>query len=407
MGTEFSGSLETENYVPAGHHEGSYHMILQSKRVWIAGQFVPAQIEMKDQKIVKILPWGTEQCDEDWGNHRIFPGFIDIHTHGAYGFDTNDADPKGLAYWTSHIPEEGVTAFLPTTVTQMPDVLTKAAANVASVIENGYEGAEILGIHFEGPFLDMDYKGAQPPEAIAEPTIAQFRAYQEAAKGWIKYITLSPEHDKDFALTKYCARHGVVVSMGHSSSDYETALMAVANGAASMTHVYNGMTPLHHRKPGLVGAALRIHDLYGEIICDGHHSHPAALGIFFQAKGSERSIMISDSLRVKHAPAGGHYQLGGHDIEVGADGLARLAGSDTIAGSTMAMNQGLRVLIEEAGVPVLTAVHACTLNPARILNVDNRKGKICAGYDADLAILEDDYSVAATYCCGIKAYSKA
>ena len=382
-------------------------MILQSKRVWIAGQFVPAQIEMKDQKIVKILPWGTEQCDEDLENNRILPGFIDIHTHGAYGFDTNDADPKGLAYWTSHIPEEGVTAFLPTTVTQMPDVLTKAAANVASVIENGYEGAEILGIHFEGPFLDMDYKGAQPPEAIAAPTIAQFRAYQEAAKGWIKYITLSPEHDKDFALTKYCARHGVVVSMGHSSSDYETALMAVANGASSMTHVYNGMTPLHHRKPGLVGAALRIHDLYGEIICDGHHSHPAALGIFFQAKGSERSIMISDSLRVKHAPAGGHYQLGGHDIEVGVDGLARLAGSDTIAGSTMAMNQGLRVLIEEAGVPVLTAIHACTLNPARILNVDNRKGKICAGYDADLAILEDDYSVAATYCCGIKAYSRA
>ena len=252
----------------------------------------------------------------------------------------------------------------------------------------------------------MNYKGAQPPEAIAVPTVEQFRIYQEAAKGWIKYITLSPEHDENFTLTKYCASHGVVVSMGHSSSDYETALMAVANGASSMTHVYNGMTPLHHRKPGLVGAALRIHDLYGEIICDGHHSHPAALGIFFQAKGSERSIMISDSLRVKHAPAGGHYQLGGHDIEVGEDGLARLTGTDTIAGSTMAMNQGLRVLIEEAGVPVLTAIHACTLNPARILKADNRKGQICAGYDADLAILEDDYSVAATYCCGIKAYSK-
>ena len=375
-------------------------MILQSKRVWIAGQFVPAQIEMKDQKIVKILPWGTEQCDEDWENNRILPGFIDIHTHGAYGFDTNDADPKGLAYWTSHIPEEGVTAFLPTTVTQMPDVLTKAVANVASVIENGYEGAEILGIHFEGPFLDMDYKGAQPPEAIAAPTIAQFRAYQEAAKGWIKYITLSPEHDKDFALTKYCARHGVVVSMGHSSSDYETALMAVANGASSMTHVYNGMSPFTHRANGLVGAAYRLRTMYGEIICDGNHSTPAALNNYFMSKGPDYAIMISDALMAKGTPVGSKFIFGGNEIEIYPDGSAHLTESGTLAGSTLRLNEGLRILVEEALVPFNYAINSCTINPARCLGVDDRKGAIGVGKDADLVVLDSDYSVLQTYCMG-------
>lgn len=381
-------------------------MILQSKRVWIGGQFLPAQIQTERGKITQIFPWGTKSCDQDWGEDRILPGFIDLHTHGAYGFDTNDGEPEGLKFWTSHIPQEGVTAILPTTVTQMPDVLTKAVANVAEVIEDGYEGAEILGIHFEGPFLDDGYKGAQPPEAIAIPSVRQFQVYQAAAKGWIRYITLSPEHDQDFALTRYCAANGVTVSMGHSSADYETALMAAANGVTSMTHVYNGMTPLHHRKPGLVGAALSIGDLYGEVICDGHHSHLAALRIFFQAKGPDWGLMVTDSLRVKYAPAGGHYQLGGHDIEVGEDGLARLAGTDTIAGSTLRMNQGLRILIEEAQVPAAAAISSCTLNPARCIGVADRKGKLCAGYDADMVVLEEDYEVAATYCGGILAYEK-
>ena len=375
-------------------------MIIQSKRVWIGGQFLPAQIEISEGKIERIYTWGTKPVDVDYENLAILPGFIDIHTHGAYGFDTNDGEPSGLRDWMERIPEEGVTAILPTTVTQMPDVLTKAVANVANVIEEGYKGAEILGIHFEGPYLDMEYKGAQPPEAIAKPVVEQFKMYQAAAKGWIKYITVSPEHDEDFELIRYCASHGVVVSMGHSSATYEEALMGVANGATSMTHVYNGMTPLHHRNPGLVGAAFRIRDIYGEIIGDGHHSHVGALNIFFQTKGRERGILITDSLRAKHCPPGGDYQLGGHDIEIGEDGLARLKGTDTIAGSTLQINRGLRILIEEAGVPVDTAINACTLNPARCLGVDDRKGRICAGYDADLVVLNRDYDVIQTYCRG-------
>jgi N-acetylglucosamine-6-phosphate deacetylase len=376
-------------------------MIIQSKRVWIAGQFVPAQLNVENGKIQAVLPYGQLEADEDHGDKRIVPGFIDVHTHGAYGFDTNDAEPEGLRNWMKKIPQEGVTGILPTTVTQVPEVLSAALANVAAVVEEGYEGAEILGVHFEGPYLDMEYKGAQPPEAIAKATVEQFKMYQEAGNGLIKYITLAPEHDENFALTKYCKETGVVVSMGHSSATYEQVLMAVANGATSMTHVYNGMTPYHHRKPGLVGAALRIRELYGEIIGDGCHSHLAAANNFYQAKGANYAIMVSDSLRAKYCPPGGNYQLGGHDIEIGEDGLARLKGTDTIAGSTLRMNKGLKLMVEEAMVPFEAALNACTINPARCLGVDDRKGRLVAGYDADIVVLEDNYDVCQTYCKGV------
>lgn len=375
-------------------------MVIQSERVWVAGQFIPAALEVEDGKIIRILPHGERAADADYGRKRILPGFIDVHTHGAYGFDTNDAQPEGLRNWMKKIPEEGVTSILPTTVTQLPEVLTRALENVAAVVREGYEGAEILGVHFEGPYLDMEYKGAQPPEAIAKASVEQFRQYQEAADGLIRYITLAPEHDVDFALTRYCKETGVVVSMGHSSATYEQALMGVANGATSMTHVYNGMTPYHHRKPGLVGTAFRVRDMFGEIICDGCHSHLAAMNNYFTAKGRDYAIMITDSLCAKHCAPGGHYELGGHEVEIGEDGLARLAGTDTIAGSTLHMNKGLRILVEEAMIPFDAALNSCTLNPARCLRVDDRKGRIAAGYDADLVVLEDNYDVLQTYCRG-------
>jgi len=382
--------------------KGEGNMILQSRKVWIGGQFLEAQLEISEGKIQAVYPYGTKAVDEDYGCKRVVPGFIDVHTHGAYGFDTNDGEPEGLRDWMRRIPEEGVTGILPTTVTQMPDILTKAVANVAAVVKEGYEGAEILGIHFEGPYLDMEYKGAQPPEAIAEPSVEQFKMYQKAAEGLIKYITLAPEHDQDFALTKYCKKTGVVVSMGHSSATYEQAMMGIANGATSMTHVFNGMTGFHHRKPGLVGAALRVRDIYGEVIGDGCHSHLAALNDYVTAKGRDYTIMISDSLRAKHCPPGGDYELGGHPIEISESGLAYLKGTKTIAGSTLNMNKGLKIMVEEAMIPFDTALNSCTINPARCLGADDRKGKLTAGYDADVVVLEDNYDVCQTYCRGKK-----
>lgn len=375
-------------------------MVIQSKKVWLADQFIPAAIEMNDGKITGVFPYGTKEADVDYGDKRIVPGFIDIHCHGAFGFDTNDANEEGLRAWTKGIVTEGTTSLLATTITQSEEVLTKAVANVAKVMEDGYEGAEILGIHFEGPYLDMVYKGAQPEQHIVKGTIEQFERYQAAAKGNIKYITMATETDDDFELTQYLANNGVVVSIGHSAATYEQAVMAWANGAKSMTHVYNGMTPFNHRNNGLVGAAYRLRTMYGEIICDGNHSTTAALNNYFMSKGPDYSIMVSDALMAKGSPAGSKFIFGGNEIEIYPDGSAHLTATGGLAGSTLRLNEGLRILVEEAMIPFNYAINSCTINPAKCLGVDDRKGSIMVGKDADIVVLDTDYSVIQTYCKG-------
>ena len=376
-------------------------MIIQSKKVWIADQFTPAQLELEDGIIKEIYPYNEKEVTKDYGDLRILPGFIDIHCHGAYGFDTNDANPEGLRKWAKGIVDEGVTSFLATTLTQSEEVLTNAVSNVAKVVEEGYEGAEILGIHFEGPYLNKAHKGAQPEEYCVKPNIEQFKRYQKAAHGLIKYITMAVENDEDYALTKYCSQNNVVVSIGHSNATYEQAVRAYAHGARSMTHVYNAMTPFTHRANGLVGGALRIRNMYGEIICDGNHSTLAALNNFFTSKGPDYSIMITDSLMCKGFPVGTKFDFGGQEVVIYPDGSAHLVEAGNLAGSTLNVNKGLKILIEDALVPVNYAINACTSNPARCLHVDDRKGTIGVGYDADLVVLDRDYEVVQTYCKGI------
>ena len=376
-------------------------MIIQSKKVWIADQFTPAQLELEDGIIKEIYPYNEKEVTKDYGDLRILPGFIDIHCHGAYGFDTNDANPEGLRKWAKGIVDEGVTSFLATTLTQSEEVLTNAVSNVAKVVEEGYEGAEILGIHFEGPYLNKAHKGAQPEEYCVKPNIEQFKRYQKAAHGLIKYITMAVENDEDYALTKYCSQNNVVVSIGHSNATYEQAVLAYAHGARSMTHVYNAMTPFTHRANGLVGGALRIRNMYGEIICDGNHSTLAALNNFFTSKGPDYSIMITDSLMCKGFPVGTKFDFGGQEVVIYPDGSADLVEAGNLAGSTLNVNKGLKILIEDALVPVNYAINACTSNPARCLHVDDRKGTIGVGYDADLVVLDRDYEVVQTYCKGV------
>ena len=376
-------------------------MIIQSKKVWIADQFTPAQLELEDGIIKEIYPYNEKEVTKDYGDLRILPGFIDIHCHGAYGFDTNDADPEGLRKWTKGIVDEGVTSFLATTLTQSEEVLTNAVSNVAKVVEEGYEGAEILGIHFEGPYLNKAHKGAQPEEYCVKPDVEQFKRYQKAAHGLIKYITMAVENDEDFTLTKYCSQNNVVVSIGHSNATYEQAVQAYAHGARSMTHVYNAMTPFTHRANGLVGGALRIRNMYGEIICDGNQSTHTVYNNDFTSKSPDYRNMITDSLMCKGFPVGTKFDFGGQEVVIYPDGSAHLVEAGNLAGSTLNVNKGLKILIEDALVPVNYAINACTSNPARCLHVDDRKGTIGVGYDADLVVLDRDYEVVQTYCKGV------
>lgn len=374
-------------------------MIIQSKRVWVGTQFIEAQVQIEGSKITDIYPYGSHPVDKDYGSDRIVPGFIDIHCHGAYGFDTNDANREGLVTWAKGITAEGITGFLPTTVTQSKEVLTNALKNVKKVVEEGYDGAQILGVHFEGPYLNVKNKGAQPEQFIVVPSVEEFKEYQAAAGGLIKVITMATEHDPNHALTKYASQNGVVVSMGHSGATYAEAMMGIANGATSMTHVYNGMNGLTHREPNLVGAAMRVRDVYGEIICDGNHVVWPAINNYVTAKGRDHAVMITDSLSVKGSKPG-KYLLGGNEIEVRENGSAYLVGTDTLSGSTLKFNIGLKELVEKAELPFDWAINMVSTNPARLLKLDDHKGKIISGYDADIVVLTDDYSVVQTYVLG-------
>lgn len=374
-------------------------MIIQSKNVYVSGVFAACQIEVCDGKIVQIYPYGTKEVDADYGEDRVIPGMIDVHCHGGLGFDTNDANVEGLEKWAKGLLQEGITGFCPTTVTQSEEILTNAVANVAKVVKEGYEGAEILGIHFEGPYLNMKNKGAQPPEYIVTPNVEQFKKYQEAANGLIKIITMATENDPDFALTRYCAANGVNVSIGHSGATYDDAVLAVLNGANGMTHTYNGMNGLHHREPALVGAAMNLKDTYAEIICDGNHVVWPAIRALITSKGRDYCIMIDDALCAKGC-APGYYELGGNAIEIRANGSAYLQGTNTLAGGTLKFNKGLQNLVEKVMIPIDWAINMCTINPARYLGVDDHKGKIMAGYDADMVVLDRDYEVVQVYAKG-------
>lgn len=377
-------------------------MKIRSKRIWIGDCFIPGILEITAGKISRILPYHDFIPDEDFGSRRIVPGFIDIHTHGAYGFDTNSGDPEGLKNWKRRLPSEGVTTFLATTVTAPKEQILRGIRNVVSVRKERTEGADLLGIHLEGPFIDQRYHGAQPLEAVARPSVDTFRNYQEAAEGLIKVVTIAPEHDADFALIRYCSSTGVVASLGHSAATREQAAMAMANGAQSVTHTFNGMSGFSHRENGMVGAAMRYDGLYSEIICDCNHSSPEALNLLFRAKGKEKPIMISDSVMPKGSPVGSVSSFSGLEVEIYPDGSAHLVSDGTFAGSTLKINEGLYNLVERALVPFDMALNACTANPARLLGMSDRIGSLTAGHDADVVVLNDDYTVNAAFCKGTK-----
>ncbi|MBR0165163.1 MAG: N-acetylglucosamine-6-phosphate deacetylase [Lachnospiraceae bacterium] len=380
-------------------------MIISGRRVFIDGAFVPAQLKTEHGRITAVEARGKDEADVDYRDARIVPGFVDVHCHGAFSCDAGHGKEEEIRTWAKKIVPEGVTTFLATTLTAKEDVLTAALRAVAAAKKKhrpGADGADIAGIHLEGPFLNAAYKGAQPEDAIVAPDIGMFERLFMASEGLIRIVTLAPECDEGLSLTRYLAEKGIVVSVGHSAATCAQVEQAVQAGAKSITHTFNAQSPFHHREAGVAGAALAMGDLYSEIICDLRHVSKEALRIFFKCKDRDRTVMVTDALLCKGSAPGEVFEFGPHRIAVDADGCARIEGTDTLAGSTLRMDEGLRNLTKTAKIPFADALMSATANPAALIGMGDRIGAIRNGYDADLCILGEDDSVQDVWCKGIR-----
>lgn len=349
----------------------------------------------KIEKITDNIPEGYEVIDANGG--YVTPGFIDLHIHGYLGKDVCDANVDSIKTIAGGLVENGVTGFLPTTMTVDMSVIKGALDACREVRNSGeYYGSTILGVHAEGPFISASKKGAQDERFILKPDADFVKANADI----IKIITLAPEEDKDFAEIKRMAEEtDVVVSMGHTSADYKTAMESTKNGVKHATHLFNAMTPMTHRAPGVVGAALNS-DVSCELIVDTYHVDPALYEMVYRMKG-RKLCFITDCLPAGGLPEG-EYTLGGAKI-IYKNNLCKLE-DGTIAGSVLKLNKGVWNVYNNSSIPLYECVNCATLNPANAIGVADKKGSIEVGKDADLVILDEEFNVRKTIIGGVVRY---
>lgn len=338
-------------------------------------------------------------------NAVVVPGFIDEHIHGAAGADAMDGSVEALSKIANAIASEGTTAFLATTMTQSPENITKALKAVDTYVKlNKDTGAEILGVHLEGPFISPKHVGAQPLEYVAKPEVATFKKYEEASGNRIKIVSMAPEQDETGDLIKYLCGKNIVASIGHTGATYVQAERGVDLGMRSVTHTYNAQTPLHHRDAGVVGAALLDDRLNCELICDTIHVSVPAIKLVVKNKPHDKVTLITDSMRAKHMPDG-ISELGGQTVIV-KNGEARLT-DGTLAGSVLKMNDAAKNVTQKVGVNFLDVVDFATANPAKNLGVYDKMGSIKVGKLANVTVLDkNDFSVLLTVRNGKVIYKK-
>ncbi len=350
-----------------------------------------------DEKIIDIsdspvTDAETINCDDKY----VIPGLIDLHIHGYLNADASDGDDEALRRMSAGIFENGVTAYLPTTMTLPYDLLESAFNSARRLRAERRSGeAEILGVHAEGPFINPEKKGAMKPDYIKTPD-ADFVI---ANKDIIKMITIAPETAKDMSELTKIAENGVVVSMGHTSADFNTAKAGFAAGITHATHLFNAMSSITHREPGAAGAALFSPEVSCELICDTFHVHPALFAPVWKLKGDKLTI-ITDCMRAGGMPDG-EFDLGGQMVTV--SGIKCLLPSGTIAGSVLKMNHAVKNL-RDAGVPFHEAVNAASINPAKAIGVQNELGAIIPGLKADLCICDFDMNIFEVYKSGVREF---
>lgn len=365
-------------------------MILQSKNVWINEAFQAAQLEVADGKIQAVLPYGHKTADRDYGDLWLLPGFIDIHTHGWNKCNAAKPTLEDMARWQKHMPKEGVTSFLATMGTQSKANNEKALPVLKQAIETPAEGAEILGINMEGNFISHQYHGAQDLYNIVKPEAEQLLAYQRLSGGHILSVCCAVEYDPDGSFVRAAKENGIRVSCGHSGASFDQVKQAMENGATGITHTGNGMRPFHHRNPGIFGAALNLEELFAEVIGDGIHVHFETAHLIGMMKGKDRLILVTDSAECKDDPDYAEYNQAG---------AFRLA-DGTLFGSALYVNRGVNNLYRQARLPLATAINAATINPARYLGVDDRKGSLDTAKDADIVVADEFFDIKQVYCMG-------
>ncbi|MEO1289955.1 MAG: N-acetylglucosamine-6-phosphate deacetylase [Chloroflexota bacterium] len=341
------------------------------------------------------------------GNHYdaqgnlVFAGFVDIHVHGANSYDTMDTSVDSLLAMSVFFAEQGVTSFLPTTLTASNEQTTQALLAIKEAMTLSHNGARIIGAHLEGPYLHPDKSGAQNKEFIRPIDRKEFQAWLDLDV--IRLVSVAPEQEDIAWLIEACQQHGVTVSAAHTTADYETAQQAIDAGLSHATHTYNAMPQLHHRTPGALAALLLSPDVNCELIADNVHVHPAMMALLLQIVGIERLILITDAMRAT-GMADGEYDLGDYAVIV-KDKIARLD-DGTLAGSTLTMNRALLNFSEAVKAPVTDLWRASSYNASQAIGLGDKIGSIQVGYDADFAILdaESPHHVLATISQGKLIY---
>ncbi len=371
-------------------------LVLKNAKIILKDGIVEGVALVISDKIEALVPECDIPADAeviDCGGGYITPGFIDLHIHGYLGRDVCDANTQSIKTIATGLLENGVTGFLPTTMTVDMTVI-KGALEACREVKNSGEfyGAEILGVHAEGPYISASKKGAQDERYILKPDAEFVKKYADI----IKIITLAPEEDKDFLeIKKMTEETSVTVSMGHTSADYETAMASTKSGVSHATHLFNAMTPLTHRAPGVVGAALNS-DVSCELIVDTYHVNPALYNMVYKMKG-RKLCFITDCLPAGGLPEG-EYTLGGAKI-IYKDNICKLE-DGTIAGSVLRFNKAPWNVYNNSNIPLYECVNCATLNPATVIGVSDKKGSIEVGKDADIVVLDNEFNVKKTILGG-------
>lgn len=363
-------------------------------------RFVPLSIHVVDGVIHLCQPQEVPANAQtvDAKGQKIVPGFIDIHTHGAVGVDVNAATAEDLQKIGRFFASNGTTAWLGSILTDTVEQTDwcieqfKAYSDLAAV-----DAAELLGAHLEGPFLASEYKGAMPEHLLQEGNTELLKHYQELAEGRIKYITVSPEVPGVNEMIPEAKKLGIRVGIGHSGATYSQAMDAIEKGADLATHTFNAMRLFHQHEPAIMGAVLES-DVYCEMICDGLHLVPATVRLLTKIKGMDQLIAITDSIMAAGLPDG-NYKLGVNDVVV-KDGDAKLASNGVRAGSTLTQNRALKNIMAFTGKPLEEVIPVLTENPAKLLGLDSRIGRIAEGMDADLVFLNESNDIAQVYLKG-------